>query len=173
MNLYIVRHAEAVPLGSGGATTDADRPLTPEGLHQSDLLGRLLKNLALHPAAVLTSPLLRCRQTAEGILRHLNPPPNLIECDALAPGGTAKKLARALLRQEGDALILVGHQPDLTRHTAWLLGSKKAEVDYAKGAAALIICDGSPRKGAGSLRWLVTPKVLGAAVAPGAMSAVR
>ena len=35
MEIYIIRHADALPLGEGGSTTDADRPLSPTGKTQA------------------------------------------------------------------------------------------------------------------------------------------
>src|SRR5262249_682483 len=73
---------------------------------------------------------------------------------------SSKKLAKCLLKLEADNLLLVGHEPDLGQHTAWLIGSKKVRVDFAKAGIAWVECDSAPQKGAGALRWLVTPKWL-------------
>jgi phosphohistidine phosphatase SixA len=55
----------------------------------------------------------------------------------------------------------VGHQPDLGEFAAWLIGSKKAQIDIAKAGVAFIHCEKEVTKGGGSLEWLVPPEWLG------------
>ena len=59
MRLLIVRHAEAAP-----GHPDELRTLTPAGRAQARALGRRLREEAFLPDAVVTSPLLRARETA-------------------------------------------------------------------------------------------------------------
>ena len=107
----------------------------------------------------MSSPLLRARQTAEALLEHWpGPPPEQLTCNALAPGGRAKKITRFLLGLNGENVGLVGNMPDLGEYAGWLIGNKKTQLDIAKAGAALIQFDGSPDKGEGSLLWLVTPE---------------
>jgi phosphohistidine phosphatase len=163
MNLYLVRHADALPLGEQGVTEDEDRPLSEEGLRQARLVGQALKRLGISLDAILTSPLKRAVQTAEELARVLQVPTGAVEnCDQLGPNQASKKLAKHLLKLEAQNLALVGHEPDLGQHTAWLIGSKKARLEFAKGAIAFVECDAAPQKGAGALRWLLTPKGLAA-----------
>jgi phosphohistidine phosphatase SixA len=101
---------------------------------------------------------LRARQTAEGILHAWSAPaPAYEECEELAPGGRSKRLARHLRELKGDAIGLVGHQPDLGEHLAWLIGSKRAQIDLAKAGVAAVHVADEPAKGTGVLLWLVTP----------------
>ena len=56
---------------------------------------------------VLTSPLVRARQTAEEMLRDWPPPiPEVRVCDELAPEGKTRKLARFLRDVAGHAAVL-------------------------------------------------------------------
>ena len=48
--------------------------------------------------------------------------------------------------------------PQLGDYAAWLIGSKKMQLDIAKAGIALITCGELPSKGLGSLQWLVTPE---------------
>jgi phosphohistidine phosphatase len=161
MNLYLVRHADARPAGEQGITVDEDRPLSEDGLRQARALGQALKRLGITLNHILTSPLRRAVDTAGELARGLQLPPEAVQsCNQLSPDQSSKKLAKELLKVEGENLLLVGHEPDLGQHTAWLMGSKKARVELAKGAVACVECDGAPQKGAGALRWLLTPKVL-------------
>jgi phosphohistidine phosphatase len=161
VDLYLIRHADALPLGEGGTTDDADRPLSDEGRQQAQRLTEALQRHGIRPAKVLTSPLLRARDTAEGILRHwTGDRPELVECPELKPGFRQKRLARVLEKLDDSSVALVGHQPDLGRWAAWLIGSKKAQVEFAKGGMAYLACEEDVRRGAGSLVWLVTSEWL-------------
>lgn len=162
MELYLIRHADAVPLGENGIADDADRPLSELGRGQARALASALQRQGVHIDKLLTSPLLRARQTAQGIVEAwVGPQPAVEECDELGPGGKSKKLAKFVRDVEANAVGLVGHQPDLAEHVAWLIGSKKAHIDLDKAGVAAIRC-GEPRKGGGMLVWLVTPQWFGA-----------
>jgi phosphohistidine phosphatase len=158
MDLYLIRHAEAAPPGEADVHDDAERPLTPAGRAQCGPLAKALLKLGVRLDRVATSPLLRARQTAEELLAHWSAPvPELDQCEALAPGAKPRKLARYLWKKGAGSIALVGHMPDLGEHAAWLIGSKKAQLELAKAGAARIECEKLPAKGSGTLTWLITP----------------
>ena len=101
MRLVIVRHAEAEP-----GEPDELRPLTDEGRAQAEALGRRLRNEGVVADVVLTSPLLRARETAAA-LGLGTPEPS----EALRPGATAEDV-RAAVAGRGETVVIVGHQPD-------------------------------------------------------------
>jgi phosphohistidine phosphatase len=159
MELYIIRHADAQPLGEGGVQEDAERPLTSVGQGQCGPLAAALQRQGVRLDRVVTSPLLRARQTAEGLLKNLAPPtPELHTCDHLAPGGKRRKLTRFLSGLGVQSVAIVGHLPDLNQYAAWLIGSKKAQIEIAKAGVACVHFDDEPERGAGALTWLVTPQ---------------
>ena len=158
MNFCLIRHADAVPVDPVGAINDADRPLTEKGLQQCKALAETLKRGGVVLGKVVTSPYLRARQTAEEVLKHLPAPlPEMLVCDHLVPDGKEKKLSRYLRTLEAETVTLVGHMPDLAAFAAWLIGSKKAQVAFAKAGVAWIECETGPTKGGGVLTWLLTP----------------
>jgi phosphohistidine phosphatase len=158
MDIYLIRHADAVPLGQNGAADDAERKLTELGHAQAQALGKALQDRGVHAATVVASPLVRARQTAEGLLGAWSRPTNeLMVCPALAPGGKPRKLARYLEKLNAASVVLVGHRPDIETFAAWLIGSKKARIDLEKAGAALVRSEGEPGKGCGALVWVVTP----------------
>ncbi|HSD65172.1 MAG TPA: histidine phosphatase family protein, partial [Vicinamibacteria bacterium] len=63
MQLLIIRHAIAAERGTPGIP-DEERPLTPEGETKFREVAKGLARLVARPDALLTSPLLRARQTA-------------------------------------------------------------------------------------------------------------
>jgi phosphohistidine phosphatase len=162
VELYLIRHAEATPLGEGGITEDAERPLTPKGEEQAKKLGAALRQKGLQPGVVVSSPLLRARQTAELLLQGLGEPaPSMRVSEDISPGGKRRRLSRFVKDLAADKVALVGHQPDLGEFAAWLIGSRKAQLDLAKAGVACVVCDGKPGKADGRLVWLVTPELLG------------
>jgi phosphohistidine phosphatase len=159
MDLYIIRHADAQPLAEGGIENDEDRPLTPEGQAQCGPLAAALQKHITRLDRIVTSPLLRARQTAEGLLNELEAPkPELHICDHLAPGGKRRKLTRFLCGIGTQAVAIVGHMPDLADYVGWLIGSRKAQIDLAKAGVACVHFEEEPDKGAGTLTWMVTPE---------------
>ena len=114
MKLVLVRHAEAAP-----GDPDELRALTPAGHEQAQLLGERLRAGGVTADAVLSSPLLRARETAAGL--GLGEPEAL---DELAPGATADDV-RAAIRGRGETVVVVGHQPDCSRITAELRGGSE------------------------------------------------
>ncbi len=159
MDLYIIRHADAQPLGENGIHDDADRPLTPAGRAQSSSLAAALLRQGVRWEHLVTSPLTRARQTAEILLAELGADkPRLHVCEHLAPGGKRRKLSRFLGELSAQSVGIVGHRPDLNFYLAWLIGSKRAHLDLAKAGMAFVRFEGEPDKNEGELSWLLTPK---------------
>jgi len=114
VQLVIVRHAEAA-----AGEPDELRPLTPEGRQAARALGERLAADGLRPDVVLTSPLLRARETAQELSRPAGPEPEPDE--RLAPGATAEGV-KAAAADRGETVIVVGHQPDCGQIAAALTG---------------------------------------------------
>jgi phosphohistidine phosphatase len=163
MELYVIRHADALPVGQDGVGSDEERPLSEAGRAVCRPLAEALQRQHAHLAKVVTSPLLRAKQTAEGLLEHWPAPaPELVVCNALRPGGKRRKLTRFLRSFDAEALAVVGHNPDLSTYLAWLLGAKDAQIELAKAGVARVDLEGGPGKGGGVLNWMVTPEWYGA-----------
>ncbi len=109
-----------------------------------------------------TSPFLRARQTADLLLKTWSQDGLAVEpCPGLEPGSKPRKLSRFLLKQTGERVGLVGHMPHLAEVAAWLVGSKKAQIEIAKSGVACLSCGDAPGKGMAVLNWLVTPEWYG------------
>jgi phosphohistidine phosphatase len=116
VRVLLVRHAEAVP-----GEPDELRTLSERGRAQSRELGRSLAAQGIRPAAVLTSPLARARETADELARATG---TTAEPDArLAPGATVDDL-RAAVAGRGDPVVVVGHQPDCGKIAAAVTGEE-------------------------------------------------
>ena len=59
MNILLIRHADALPAGEGGATDDETRPLSETGFAQCLPLARAIDRFGARPQVVISSPLLR------------------------------------------------------------------------------------------------------------------
>ena len=114
VRIYLCRHAQAGP-----GDPDELRELTAEGLEQARALGERLAALPVPPALVLTSPLLRARQTAAEVAAATGAPLRVEE--ALAPGATAATLHDAVGGERGP-VATVGHQPDCSEIAYALTG---------------------------------------------------
>jgi phosphohistidine phosphatase len=165
MDLYLIRHADALMLGERGITEDSERPLSEDGEAQSRFLSSVLQRRVGQLDAIFTSPLRRARQTGELIIHDWPGAPELQNCNHLALGGRRRSLTKSLRQSGGTAIALIGHQPDLARFAGWLIGCKKAQIDLAKAGVALVQCPTRPGKGEGTLAWLVTPEWFGQGVA--------
>ena len=119
MRLFLVRHAEAEP-----GEPDDLRTLTPHGRRQAQELGERFAKHRITPDAILSSPLLRARQTAEGIAAGVG---TTAEPDErLAPGATADDV-RAAVAGRGETVVVVGHQPDCGQIAAAIGGGPAPE----------------------------------------------
>jgi phosphohistidine phosphatase len=162
MELLIVRHAIAVERGDPAFENDDDRPLTPEGIHKFRLAARGLKEVAPRLDRIISSPLIRARQTAE-ILREVISPHRKIDfCDYLVPSGSHADLVAYLNRLGGESIAVVGHEPHLSSFTSYLLAGKDETpfVEYKKGGAGLVNFPDGPAAGSGTLEWLIQPGAL-------------
>lgn len=160
IELHLVRHAVAAARGPE-FPDDRVRPLTPEGIARWRRAVGGLKAIGLDLDLVLTSPLLRARQTADLLAAGLPGKPAVEEIAALAPGGTAAALAQAIAKhgRRHRRLALVGHEPDLGELAARLLGARGA-VEFKKGSVCRIDVDVATPGGPGVLRWFLTPRML-------------
>jgi phosphohistidine phosphatase len=125
MRLLIVRHAEAAP-----GSPDELRTLTPDGREQARELGRRLRDEGVRPDVILSSPLLRARETAQALA--LGEP----EVDErLAPGASPQDIRDAAAGR-GATVVVVGHQPDCSQAVAAFTGG--AEPTFPTCAHAVI-----------------------------------
>jgi phosphohistidine phosphatase len=112
VRVIIVRHAKAAP-----GRHDETRLLTQAGHEAARLLGELLAER--HPDAVVSSPLLRARETAQAIAAAAGL--EAVVDERLAPGATAAGL-RGAVAGRGETVIAVGHQPDCSEIVLALAG---------------------------------------------------
>lgn len=157
--LYLIRHGVAEERGEAWPD-DSKRPLTQDGMSKLRKAARALGRLGVVLDVVVTSPLVRTRQTAEIITGGLDPHPHIVTAESLAPGGTVAAVLSDLEKHAKRSRIgLVGHEPGIGELAARLIGSRHP-IPFKKGAVCRIDVEGLPPAGPGDLRWFLTPKIL-------------
>jgi phosphohistidine phosphatase len=161
MDLYIVRHGIALDAATAGIS-DFDRPLTDEGIEKLKGIGKGLRLLEVRPEVILTSPLVRARQTAERLQEALQCGARIEETPSLSPASKRAELYRELQdRSKLAGILLVGHQPSLGEiagEIAW--GNADSGLDLKKGGACKLEISELRPLPSGRLLWLLTPAIL-------------
>jgi phosphohistidine phosphatase len=156
MNLYLVRHSEALSIG-GTILRDADRPLSPRGRHDAVVAGRLLSIVEPSARTIGTSPLVRARETATILASQFTTPPAVHPWPVLEPGIGMREVLAQVTEHGGGSLILVAHQPDITEFLSWLIADAAAEIAFPPGAVASLVLSTTTAMGGARLQWIVTP----------------
>lgn len=159
LELYIIRHGIAAQRGDE-YPDDSKRPLTSEGIASLRKEVKALDALGVGFDHVITSPLVRAKQTADVFVQHLKSKPSVSTSDSLAPAGSSAEVVQDVVKHARKGRIaLVGHEPNLGELAARLIGSR-TPLAFKKGAICRIDFEVLPPKGAGQLRWFITPKIL-------------
>jgi phosphohistidine phosphatase len=157
--LYLIRHGVAAERGDA-YPDDTKRPLTNEGIQKLRKEARALLALDVNFDVILTSPLVRTRQTAETIAAIYKNAPTIVNVQALAPGGTHTAIIDELSKQHRrHRIAIVGHEPGIGELASRLLGLRRP-LEFKKGAMCRIDVPALPPAGPGDLRWFLPPKIL-------------
>lgn len=160
MLLILMRHGEAGEADSHRWLDDRQRPLTDAGRREHARVAEALRRMGMRFDRLLSSPLVRARESAEIIARAYGAPaPELTGLlgDNAEPASTLAGLAKV----EASTLLCVGHEPTLSR-LAGLLTSRdgSARVEMAKSGVGVIECVGPVVPGRGVLRMHLRPSDL-------------
>jgi len=153
--LYLLRHADAGdPEAWRGS--DADRPLSPKGEAQAERLATFLHGVRFTVDAVISSPKIRARRTAEIVADGLGTP---VRTDDRLGGAFEPLTVDEMLSDAGGPkrVVLVGHDPDFSELLSTLA---RADLTMKKGAFARVDVRGPIVEERGTLRWLIPPDLL-------------
>jgi phosphohistidine phosphatase len=135
MKIAIVRHGKAHPRSESGR--DRDRMLATRGERQARWLGERFAADGNRPELILSSPYERAIATARLINEGLGVP--LQTADELACDEPVSKVLALIERCAAHpTLMLVGHNPQLSKLVSLLIGSQE---ELSTGQAALIDLD--------------------------------
>lgn len=170
MKLYLVRHGIAVEGLVRGISSDSQRPLTEEGIEETKMVARSLKRLNVKPEVIVSSPLVRAEQTAEILKEQLFG--ELMTSDSLCPGVTAQNVYKFLKEYaDKDEIMLVGHEPDMGELVKEIVcAGFEFSLPFAKAGVCCVEVADLPPTMPGTLKWLVTPKLLADLLAEDAMA---
>ncbi len=162
MDLYIIRHAWAGEYGDPQWPDDTQRPLTKKGRKRFAAMVGILSRRGMEPSVIATSPMVRCRETAEILAEGLIERAEVIDRQELLPHGDLDSLLKWTAQQaeEHSQIAWVGHAPDVGQLTAALIGQPNASIRFAKGAVAALRFVGPVEIGGAELRWLATARLL-------------
>jgi phosphohistidine phosphatase len=167
MELYFLRHGPAGQHGDPKYKDDSLRPLTAQGREKMQYAALGMKNLGLTFDAILSSPYVRARQTAEITAQAFKIKNNAIHyTENLLPPATIEELLREVQTLKVGAksclsLLLVGHEPHLTEMISSLLKSNKPLViDLKKGGLCSLTVSRPLGNESAVLNWLLTPAQL-------------
>jgi phosphohistidine phosphatase len=158
--LYLIRHGIAAERGT--YANDGDRPLTDKGVDKTQRMARRCHEVGVRADLILSSPLVRAQQTAD-ILKASSLAADLITSDDLAPEGSIGPWVEWLKNWHPgahNALILVGHQPDLGHWAEQLVwGAPTGRLVLKKaGIIGVQILQMKAPLGTSELFWLTPPR---------------
>ncbi len=160
MRIYLLRHAIAVPRGRPGYPND-DRPLTPAGIKKMKVAAAGLPAVCPRPDVILTSPFRRALQTARIAARALKSEKKIKIAPKLSPGARPEDFLEELAKyKDKKNILLVGHEPDLGKFAAAILGARPGFIEFRKGGLWRIDLESFPPGGSGRLVWHFKPKHL-------------
>lgn len=120
--------------------------------------GKTMAALPLALDVVITSPLVRARQTAAIVADALKMRERLLEDERLGLDFSPSRLIGILQEhRKANAIMLVGHEPSMSETISHLVGG--ARITFKKGGLARVDVP-DPSSLEGELVWLIPPKVL-------------
>lgn len=166
MEIYFLRHGIAEELGLESGKKDADRALTPEGVKKTQKAAKGMLSMKLVFDAIVSSPYVRARETAELTAKTLGFSEKIQFSDALIPHAEVKEFIKLIkIYNKNEKILCVGHQPNLGRIVSALLAkSEDLMIDFRKGGLCRVdlspdLCSGDV-KGCATLCWLLTSRQL-------------
>jgi phosphohistidine phosphatase len=158
MQVYILRHGIAEEGRPGGR--DADRALTNEGRKRLREVLRVAEKADVVPSLILTSPYVRAVQTAEVAIEVLGYANDLLRTEALIPSSDPESIWEEIRLHQGVMqLMLVGHEPLLSRVVSFLLDASSLMIDVKKGSIIRIDIEQFGSHPRGILKWMLVPKL--------------
>lgn len=159
LELYLIRHGVAAERGEE-YPDDSKRPLTSQGISRLRREAKALDALDISFDLILSSPLVRAKQTADVFAEGMKSKPAVATTDALTPAGSPAAVIQELGKHMRKAKIaLVGHEPNMGELAAHLIAGKVA-LPFKKGAICRIDFAVFPPKGKGQLIWFLPPRML-------------
>ena len=160
LEVIVLRHAIAFERDRRRWPDDALRPLTPAGKRRFRKAAQGMRDWMPRVDAVLSSPLVRARQTAN-LLSEVSGWPTASECSALVPDTPPTKLLAYLRTMRGGCIAVVGHEPHLSAFiSVCLTRGTPISIQLRKGGVARLVFAKRFKVGRGTLIAVLPPRLL-------------
>jgi phosphohistidine phosphatase len=161
MEIVFLRHGPAGEKEDWARTgkPDSERPLTTDGRKRAREAAKGLAAFIETADLIATSPWTRAKETAEIAAKALGAP--LVESNFLLPHRSPASLASWLSGLDGHRVVLVGHDPHMSKMISWLLaGNGSRTIVELKKAGAILVETKKAAAGSAVLLWSLPPRVL-------------
>jgi len=154
--IVLLRHGIAEP--HGARENDDERILTETGNRRMKQIARGLADFFPKVDIVYSSPLIRCVQTAEWVVKAYGGAEILRLSDALKPGGGTKGIRALITSSDARHIICVSHEPTLSSAMLDLTKmNSDGDIELRKGGCygVRLFADGSAK-----LEFMLRPRIL-------------
>jgi len=162
MDVILIRHAKAEARDANTWPDDDLRPLTAEGRAEQRAASRAMKKMGIKFDFLVTSPLLRARETADLVAKGYRWTEEPQVAEEMGHEYSVGAVVKLLAKFPPDASVaLVGHEPDLSDLASALI-SKNCDVRIAvkKSGVVCVEFDGQAEAGKGTLLYHLKPSHL-------------
>lgn len=155
MQLLLLRHGKAEDRSSKG--TDFSRELLEKGHEQARHAARVLNATDMLPDLVLTSPVLRAKQTADTFTQTAGMPGPVIQAWLSCGLSPHTALSELTAFPDFERIMIVGHEPDFSQIIEHCLGTTAVSIEVRKGSLTCI--ELNPPRPRAILRFLLPHKL--------------
>lgn len=156
MIIYFLRHAEAEDC----ADSDFKRRLTAKGLEQAEKVGKFCVRYGLIPEVILTSPVVRAKQTADLVGKHAGNPNQVVESWLACGMSPSACLGELRAYEKFSHVMLVGHEPDFSEVMAVMIGLPAPAHLHVRKASLTAISLRSLQPGSGQLEFSIPARLM-------------
>lgn len=153
--VILFRHGIAEEVAPDKA--DQDRSLTTNGHDRTKRAAKGLSKVVSHVDAIYSSPMLRALQTALWVTKAYKGKVKVQTSDELKPEGKPEEVRKLIDETDGHTILLIGHEPNLSRCLADLSGAHGLNVNLRRAGAVAVRID---HDGRAVLEWMLTPRTL-------------
>lgn len=158
MRIYVLRHGDAED--PSRRDSDEERELTEDGRSEVSHVARAARHAKSKADLVISSPYVRAIQSAEIAADQLGYSEQIARTKALEPHSDPLSVWEEIrTHKDLDHVVVVGHEPLLSRTVAHLLACPSLLVKMTTGTMVCIEMEDSGKQPRGVLRWMLTPKL--------------
>ncbi len=153
MAIFLVQHGKSLP-----KEKDPDQGLSREGLAETQSMSQLAADMNIQVERIIHSGKKRALQTAEILMKALEPEAGIMKGSGLAPLDDVASFASTLNSQE--QVMIVGHLPFLERLVSYLVvGSAESPVIKFQNSA-IVSLDMDNETERWVIRWVQFPRFI-------------